>query len=53
MEKKKEALGHAHAPLEAGQHSLDELNYRRLGLFIAFGVILAALVALALKIRQT
>lgn len=52
-EKKKEALGHAHAALEAGQHSLDELNYRRRGLFIALGVILAALVALALKIRHT
>jgi hypothetical protein len=52
-DKKKEALGHAQAALQAGQHSLDELNYRRRGLFIALGVILAALVALALKIRQT
>ena len=42
-----------HRPaLQAGQHSLDELAYRRRGLFVALGVILAALVALALKIRQ-
>ena len=52
-EKKKEALGHAHAALDAGQHSLDELAYRRRGLFIALAVIVAALIALALKIRQT
>jgi len=36
----------------SGQKSLDELAYRRRGLFIAHGVILAALLALALKIRQ-
>jgi len=35
-----------------GQHSLDELAYRRRGLLIALGVIIAALAALALKIRQ-
>ncbi|MBV8543296.1 MAG: hypothetical protein JO093_20420 [Acidobacteria bacterium] len=51
-DKKKEALQHAHAALEAGQHSLDELAYRRRGLLIALGVIIAALAALALKIRQ-
>ena len=51
-DKKKEALQHAHAALEAGQHSLDELAYRRRGLLIALGVIVAALVAMALKIRQ-
>jgi Cytochrome c3 len=51
-EKQREALQHAHAALEAGQHSLDELAYRRRGLFIALGVVLAALVAMALKIRQ-
>ena len=51
-EKKKEALQHAHAALEAGQHSLDELAYRRRGLLIALGVILTVLVALVLKIRQ-
>ncbi len=50
--KKREALQHAEAALEAGQLSLDELTYRRRGLFIALGVILAALVAMALKIRQ-
>ena len=52
-DKKKEALDHAHAALEAGQRSLDELAYRRRGLFIALGVILAALVAIAMKIRST
>jgi len=51
-EKRKEALTHAQAALQAGQHSLEELAYRRRGLFIALGVILAALLALALKIRQ-
>ena len=51
-EKKREALQHSHAALQAGQRSLDELAYRRRGLFIALGVILAALVAIALKIRQ-
>lgn len=51
-EKRKEALEHAQAALKAGQQSLDELAYRRRGLFIALGVILAALIALALKIRQ-
>ena len=51
-EKKREALQHAHAALQAGQHSLDELAYRRRGLFIALGVILVALAALVLKIRQ-
>ena len=51
-EKKREALGHAHSALESGHHSLDELAYRRRGLLIALGVILAALVAMALKIRQ-
>jgi len=51
-DKKKEALQHAHAALEAGQHSLGELAYRRRGLFIALGVIIATLIALALKIRE-
>jgi len=51
-DKRKEALQHAQAALTAGQHSLDELAYRRRGLFIALGVILSALVALALKLRQ-
>ena len=51
-DKKREALQHAHAALDAGQHSLDELAYRRRGLLIALGVIVAALVAMALKIRQ-
>jgi len=51
-EKRREGLEHAHAALDAGQRSLDELSYRRRGLLVALGVILTALVALALKIRQ-
>ncbi|MEO8215553.1 MAG: hypothetical protein ABI718_00560 [Acidobacteriota bacterium] len=51
-DKRKEALLHAQTALEGGQHSLDELAYRRRGLLISLWVILAALVALALKIRQ-
>ncbi|HUP46072.1 MAG TPA: cytochrome b N-terminal domain-containing protein [Thermoanaerobaculia bacterium] len=50
-EKQKEGLQHAEAALIAGQRSLDELSFRRRGLFAALGVILLALVALALKIR--
>ncbi|MGZ8867693.1 MAG: cytochrome b N-terminal domain-containing protein [Thermoanaerobaculia bacterium] len=51
-EKKKEGLQHAEAALVAGQGSLEELIYRRKGLFFALGVILLVLVALALKIRS-
>lgn len=51
-DKRKEALGHAHAALDAGQHSLEELAFRRRGLLIALGVILAALAGLAVKIKQ-
>jgi len=50
-EKRKEALTHAQAALQSGQHSLEELAYRRRGLFIALGIIMVALFALALKIR--
>jgi hypothetical protein len=49
--KKKEGMEHAKAALATAQQSLDELQYRRKGLFIALGVILAVLAALALKIR--
>jgi cytochrome b6 len=51
VEKQNEGLQHAEAALLAGQSALDELQFRRVGLFIALGVILLALVALALKIR--
>ncbi len=50
--KRKEALQHAQAALIAGQHSLDELAYRRRGLLIALAVIVAALAALMLKLRE-
>jgi len=49
--KEQEGLGHAKAALLHAQRSLDELQYRRTGLFIALGVIVAVLVALAVKIR--
>jgi hypothetical protein len=49
--KQKEGLKHAEAALLAGQHSLDELAYRRRGLWFALGVIVLVLVGLALKIR--
>ena len=50
-EKQKEGLEHAEAALIAGQESLEELFFRRKGLFVALGVILLVLVGLALKIR--
>lgn len=51
--KKKEEMGlrNARAALISAQHSLEELTYRRTGLFIALGIIVLALIALALKIR--
>lgn len=49
--KEKEGLQHAKAALLSAQHSLDELDYRRTGLFIALGFIVLVLVALTLKIR--
>ena len=49
--KQVEGLQHAKAALLHAQRSLDELDYRRTGLFIALGVIILVLVALALKMR--
>ncbi|MBK5258705.1 MAG: cytochrome b N-terminal domain-containing protein [Thermoanaerobaculia bacterium] len=49
--KQKEGLQHAQTALVAGQSALDELSYRRRGLFVALGIILLALVALAVKIH--
>lgn len=46
-----EGLGHARAALVAAQASLDELTFRRRGLFVALGLVLLALIALAMKIR--
>ena len=51
QKKNAEGLQHAKEALSSAQHSLDELKYRRTGLFIALGVIGLALLALALKIR--
>jgi hypothetical protein len=49
--KEKEGLQHAEAALVAGKSSLDELNYRRKGLFTALAVILMVLIGLVFKIR--
>jgi hypothetical protein len=49
--KEREGLQHAEAALVAGKASLDELQYRRRGLFTALGVILMVLAGLVLKIR--
>ncbi len=51
-DKQKEGLQHAEAALVAGQGALDELSYRRKGLFAALGVVLVVLAGLALKIRM-
>lgn len=49
--KQKEGLRHAEAALLAGQNSLEELSFRRRGLFVALGGVLLVLIALAIKIR--
>ena len=49
--KQKEGLQFAEAALLDGQRSLDELSYRRRGLWIALGVIVLVLIGLALKIH--
>lgn len=49
--KQQEGLQHAKAALISAQKSLDELAYRRTGLFIALGIIILVLIALAIKIR--
>ena len=51
LAKQKEGLRHAEAALLAGQQSLEELQYRRRGLFVALGIIVLVLVGLALRIR--
>lgn len=51
--KQKEGLDHARAALLSAQTSLEELGYRRRGLFVALGIILMVLIALAIKIRMT
>jgi Cytochrome c7 and related cytochrome c len=51
QKKAREGLDHARAALIAGSTALDELSYRRHGLFVALGIIVLALAALALKIR--
>jgi hypothetical protein len=51
QKKQKEGLTHARAALLNAQKSLEELGYRRRGLFVALGIILAVLIALAIKMR--
>jgi cytochrome c553 len=50
--KKDEGVKHAKAGLEAAQHALRELSYRRRGLFVALVFVTLVLIGLALKIRQ-
>jgi hypothetical protein len=52
QKKEDEGLQHARAALINAQKSLDELNYRRTGLFIALGIIIVVLIGLAMKIRM-
>ena len=47
-----EGSAHAMEALIAGEDSLDELDYRRRGLFVAILIIALVLVALGLKIRS-
>src|SRR6185503_18748886 len=51
QKKQKEGLGHARAALLSAQQSLEELGYRRRGLLVALAIVIAVLVALAIKIR--
>jgi len=51
-EKEQEGLQHAKVALLHAQRSLEELGYRRTGLFVALGVILMVLTGLALKINS-
>jgi nitrate/TMAO reductase-like tetraheme cytochrome c subunit len=52
QKKQDEGLQFAKAALVSAQTSLEELSYRRTGLFIALGIIIVVLVALAVKIRM-
>ncbi len=45
-------MQHARAALDRGQAALDELSFRHRGLWVALGLVVLALVALALKIRD-
>jgi hypothetical protein len=49
--KEEEGLKNARSALLTAQRSLEELTYRRKGLFIALGIIVLTLIALAMKIR--
>lgn len=51
-EKHAEGLSHAREALQAGRAAIDELHFRHRGLAASLIVILALLLALALKIRQ-
>jgi len=51
VKKEKEGLTHAKSALLGAQESFEELAFRRRGLFAALAVIVAVLIALAMKIR--
>ncbi len=50
--KHQEGVAFANHAIQSGHKSLDELRYRRRGLFVSLGLIALVLVALALKIRS-
>ena len=52
MAEHREGIEQARAALAEAQAALDELGFRRRGLFVTLGLILLVLVGLALKIRQ-
>ncbi len=51
QKKEQEGLANARSALMNAQQSLEELTYRRRGLFLALGIIILVLVGMALKIR--
>jgi hypothetical protein len=51
-EKYLEGVQHASMALSAGTDALEEIDYRRQGLFFALGAIILLLIALGMKIRQ-
>ncbi len=49
--RREQGLEYARSAYEAGQQGLDELKYRRIGLYVTLGLIVLVLIGLALKIR--
>ena len=53
IQRRDEGLKVAQAVLAAGDAGLNEIGYRRKGLFVSLAIILCVLVGLALKIRES